>query len=214
MAKSMKESQLLREWEQAWNHYRHLESSRSQYVGFFFTVLLATISIAIGFMKGITLDSKPIVIFGLIGLIFVDFFITISIFIIIKKTGYVLRRYEIIIETVREEFGVESSEKLPFDLADMKDYPSQVFDSKIFSVHRSTEIILGFSCFLFVALLITALLYLFISKIYFEWWQKAIGIGIVIIAMIYLFKVFKPLIIEILLQRRLRNQSLKIEGHK
>ncbi|GAF99937.1 unnamed protein product, partial [marine sediment metagenome] len=158
-------------------------------------------------MKGITSDSKPIVIFGLIGLIFIVFLVTISIFITIKKTGYVLLRYERTMKTVREEFKVESSEKLPFDLADLKDYPSQVFDSKIFSVQHSAENILGFSCFLFVTLLIAAVVYLFTSKIYFEWWQKTIGVGVAIVAMIYLFKVFKPLMHNKLVQRNLRNQS-------
>lgn len=39
---------LWREWDQAWTQSRHLETMRSQYLGFFFTALLATIAIVAG----------------------------------------------------------------------------------------------------------------------------------------------------------------------
>jgi hypothetical protein len=37
---------LMREWEQAWAHSRHLEATRGQYLGFFFTAILGVIAIA------------------------------------------------------------------------------------------------------------------------------------------------------------------------
>jgi len=36
----------LREWEQAWAHTRHLETMRSQYLGFFFTAVLGVTALA------------------------------------------------------------------------------------------------------------------------------------------------------------------------
>jgi hypothetical protein len=37
---------VMREWEQAWAHSRHLETTRGQYLGFFFTAVLGVIAIA------------------------------------------------------------------------------------------------------------------------------------------------------------------------
>jgi hypothetical protein len=36
----------LARWDQAWAHYRHLETIRAQYLGFFFTAVLGVIAIA------------------------------------------------------------------------------------------------------------------------------------------------------------------------
>jgi hypothetical protein len=36
----------MREWEQAWAHSRHLETTRGQYLGFFFTAVLGVTAIA------------------------------------------------------------------------------------------------------------------------------------------------------------------------
>jgi hypothetical protein len=37
---------VMREWEQAWAHSRHLETTRGQYLGFFFTAVLGVTAIA------------------------------------------------------------------------------------------------------------------------------------------------------------------------
>jgi hypothetical protein len=81
---------LKREWEQAWIHYRHLESTRTQYLGCFFTVLLASIGLSIGLLKDVKVADLPTVMFGLYILLEVVFTITLGLFTAIIKMGYVL----------------------------------------------------------------------------------------------------------------------------
>jgi hypothetical protein len=85
-------------------------------------------------MKDVSPNMRVTVVFGLNVLTFVDFLITIGLFTAIKKTGYVLKRYEIIMNTVRQKSGFRSSQELPFNLADMQGYPGVVLDSGMFSV--------------------------------------------------------------------------------
>ena len=37
---------VMSEWEQSWVHYRHLESMRGQYLGFFFSAVLGVTAVA------------------------------------------------------------------------------------------------------------------------------------------------------------------------
>ena len=195
---------LLREWDQAWDHYRHLESTRSQYLGFFFTVLVASTGLAVGLLKDVSSSAQATVVFGLTVLGFIDFLITVGLFTAIKKTGYVLKRYEVIMKTVRQRSGFSSSQELPFDLADMKGYPGAVLDSRMFSVQRSAEVILGVSSFLFVVLLASLAAFLYTPAVSFKQWHQVMGLGMAIVGVVYLITVFGPLAIAAM--KRLRNK--------
>ena len=193
MTETPKDKHVGREWEQAWNQYRHIESTRSQYLGFFFTVLVASISVAIGLLKDVKIDDKTTVIFGLLVLAFIVFLITIGLFTAIKKIGYVLRRYEKIMNSVREESDFVSSEAFPFNLAHMRGYPREVLDSGLFSVQRSAEIVLAVGSILLVALLVWLTVFFFISPLEFEGWHKGLGVATAVCAGIYALAVFLPL---------------------
>lgn len=181
--------------DQAWNHYRHLESTRGQYLGFFFSILVASVGLALGLIRDVKPDAQAMIIFGLLVLAFVDFLVTIGLFTAIKKTGYVLKRYEIIMNTVRRISGFRSSRELPFDLADMKGYPGIVLNSGVFSVQRSAELVLVVASCIFVALLVILATFLFTSGIPFTPWHQVLGVGVAAVATCYLSAVFGPLVI-------------------
>jgi hypothetical protein len=52
---------LLAEFDQAWTHYRHVESMRTQYLGFFFTISLGSTALAVPTVSADALDdpSRP-----------------------------------------------------------------------------------------------------------------------------------------------------------
>jgi hypothetical protein len=185
---------LAREWEQAWNHYRHLETTRTQYLGFFFTVLVASIGLAVGLLKDVKPPDLPAVLFGLFVLAEVVFLITLGLYTAIKKTGYVLKRYETIINSVRNKSDFASSKDFPFDLSDMIDYPAAVLDAKVYSVQRTAELTLGvISVGLISLLLISAGYIVFGSSLKFSCWHKMSSIIIVVSSAVYLAFVFFPL---------------------
>ena len=194
MIEPLKNQQLVREWEQAWSHYRHLESTRSQYVGFFFTVQLAAVGLAVGLAKDVDSNEQTAVTFGLMVLTFVDFLLTIGLFTAIKKLRYVLLRYETVMATVRRESGLGSSQDLPFNLADMKDYPRRVLEGDLFSVQRSAERLLAATSLLLTAILAVLAVHLFVSRVSFALWQVWVGSGIAASAVGYLLAVFVPLL--------------------
>ena len=194
MIENPSEIHLVREWEQAWNHYRHLESSRNQYLGYYFTVLLASLSVSISLLRDVSTDEKSTVIFGLLVLVFIVFLITTVLFVSIKKSGYVLKNYKKIINSVRIDSFFRSSEAFPFNSSDMRGRPKVVLESDLFSVQVSAEFILGIGSFLLLLLIIWITVFIFKSSCVFGKYQKGIGIGIVLFSVAYAIAVFVQLI--------------------
>jgi hypothetical protein len=194
MNKKLSNDCLAREWEQAWNHYRHLETTRTQYLGFFFTVLIASIGLAVGLLKDVKHSDLPAVLFGLFVLAEVVFLITLGLYTAIKKMGYVLKRYHIIIRSVRNESDFASSKDFPFNLSDMIDYPAAVLDAKVYSVQRTAELTLGVIAVGLISLLLISVWYIvFGSSLNFSCWYKMSSIILVISSAIYFVFVFFPL---------------------
>ncbi|HTX67955.1 MAG TPA: hypothetical protein VMH50_02265, partial [Thermoleophilia bacterium] len=125
MTISQIDEHLEREWEQAWTHYRHLESSRMQYLGFFFTVLLGAVTVAAALAKYL---PSALATLAIAALTFLVFLLAVSLYISIRKTGFVLWRYSRILQTIRQESGHESCAALPFNLADFEECPAYISD--------------------------------------------------------------------------------------
>jgi len=178
-------------WEQAWNHYRHLETMRIQYLGFFFTFLIASFYLAVGLMKEIKYEENASIIFGLLVLTFVNFLMTIGIFTAIKKMGFSLIRYRILMKKVLEKWGIYSSEELPFQVEHMKDYPKENLHAILINVQNSVLIILYIGMFLFESLLVylTLTRLFFNSAIYFTLLQKCVAVLFTVSATIYILAV-------------------------
>lgn len=96
---------LLTEFTELWSHYRHLESNRATYIGFFFTVIIASIGyylkISIEFYSSAKSVNSELFIFGSIIFGWILLILNLYIYSCIKKIGYVLYPYEKAIENLR-----------------------------------------------------------------------------------------------------------------
>jgi hypothetical protein len=90
---------LVYEGQQHWLHYRHIEQERNQFLGFFFTLLVAIV----GFFVAVSsrLPSWPVVALGLTCMAAVFGLISVLIFASVRKFGAALHAYDRDIERIR-----------------------------------------------------------------------------------------------------------------
>jgi heme/copper-type cytochrome/quinol oxidase subunit 4 len=99
------EALMLEEYHQVWEHARHMETMRSQYLGFFFTVTLGLAVLAVPTISAGALNN-PARLVVLSGFLTVFFLFTAFIYIAIRKTGVVYGRYVGAIHLIRDHFLV------------------------------------------------------------------------------------------------------------
>jgi hypothetical protein len=90
---------LLREYDNAWLHNRHLETLRSQYVGFFLTFLAATVAFAgsrASEAYGSPAKATELSVL-LMSISAVTWFVSVS----IRRWGVVIRHYDVVILEIR-----------------------------------------------------------------------------------------------------------------
>lgn len=90
---------LVYEGQQHWLHYRHIEQERNQFLGFFFTLLVAIV----GFFVAISsrIPAWPTVAIGLTSMAAVFGLISLLILASVRKFGAALRAYDRDIERIR-----------------------------------------------------------------------------------------------------------------
>lgn len=108
--KEKSDAYLLAEITQAWLHFRHMEETRTKYLSFFATVILAST----GFFITLTKDIKNFESARFIALVSIFCFLLIAfsyfIWANIILIGFVLREYDVIIsETRKHMLGANSS---------------------------------------------------------------------------------------------------------
>ena len=59
----LSEKLLLSEFSEAWNHYRHVETMRTQYLGFFFAMMIAYVGFSVSIVQ--VVKHKPLPLLGL-----------------------------------------------------------------------------------------------------------------------------------------------------
>jgi hypothetical protein len=130
---------LQQEFSEAWAHYRHLEVSRSKYLGFFFTVILATSGFVITIFKEFSSSQEPWVYFGLLSLSWVVAVLSFFIFTTIKKAGFVLRHYEDVMRRVRY---LSYEDPVAIDaLMNVREKNNPVMKMMLFSTQQTAELI-------------------------------------------------------------------------
>ncbi|MCD4726277.1 MAG: DUF4231 domain-containing protein [Pirellulales bacterium] len=108
---------LLEEFRQAWSHYRHLESARTQYLGFFFASLFAYVGIAISATKNVQPENTAWVALLLLTLNWLLFILTLSLFVGgIRKMGNLLFHYENTWKTIRATVYGQEALGILFDV--------------------------------------------------------------------------------------------------
>ncbi len=93
------ETLLRDEFGQAWQHYRHLETMRSQYLAFSFTITLASLAVAIPLLAHSTRTISSLLLIG----VFVQLYCLIvgSLYFNVRKIRIVLSHYRKTIQSVR-----------------------------------------------------------------------------------------------------------------
>ena len=133
------------EMDQAWNHYRHLEETRTKYLNFFFTIFLASIGFALTTIKtnsNLSIDQY----FGYAVFVFVLFLFSIILLASIVRLGYVLSSYELVMKETRKYFyGHDSTVIEVWNIR--KNIPSSV-NRGLFSIQKSSRLLVFGVCVL------------------------------------------------------------------
>lgn len=111
----LKTALTLREWDEAWEQSRHLETMRSQYLGFFFAATLGVTAVtANGLVGHHASPSATVVVVGMLALGLNT--LAVYIYLAIWRVNQVLDHYQEIILTMRQQARLNSGS--PIDLSD------------------------------------------------------------------------------------------------
>ena len=136
---------LINDFEQAWNHYRHIEEQRSNLMNLFFTVILATAGFLLNFMKEIEYPIKISVIIGIVAILFILFVFTLSTYFSVRKSKYTLRHYENVMAIVRSVYYKDDEylDSISIRNSSIKELNSRESKTKsLFSIQINSELIL------------------------------------------------------------------------
>lgn len=130
--------------QQHWLHYRHIEQERNQFLGFFFTLLVAIV----GFFVAVSARSSswPTLAMGLAAMAAVLGMISLLIFVSVRKFGAALHVYDRDIERIRASLS-SLFETQEIDLApehrevSMSMHPSAL--QRVFDPQFAAEFIVG-----------------------------------------------------------------------
>ncbi len=101
--RSPAEEFLIVEYTDARVHYRHLETARSQYLGFFFVITLGAISVGLPLVAAGSLSTRTQVLV-IAGFLFAYSAITATILVAVVRTGEVLHHLESVFQYVRDVY--------------------------------------------------------------------------------------------------------------
>lgn len=129
---------LLAEFDQAWMHYRHVESMRTQYLGFFFTISLGSTALAVPAVSADALDN-PSRLASFAVFLWVFSAVASFIYISVRKAGPVLSHYEAVMRAVRERWYTSPDDTDLPSLFDVRVRLAGVARSAAFSTQWSAE---------------------------------------------------------------------------
>lgn len=92
----------LRAWDQAWEHSRHLETLRGQYLGFFFAAVLGALAITSGDLASQDPASSERFAF-VAGITLVLQVLAASLLFAVRRLGGVLQHYQAVLAEIRNE---------------------------------------------------------------------------------------------------------------
>lgn len=137
-------SALIEQYRQSWEHYRHLENSRSQYMNFFFTALFASFGVYAAFIniEQWNFDGKELSVGVLLLFLFSVF--TLYIYINIVRTGWVLDGYSKVMKDIKTKLFNNNPDYVNISV---RNYLPKESKYKIFSVQFSAIFLLKVSMF-------------------------------------------------------------------
>jgi len=171
---------LLAEFREAWAHYRHMEVSRGQYLGYFFTVTLASL----GYFINVLNSRAPTrsLIMGVCLYAVVLYALDTLIFTSVKKLGINLRHYEDVIYHIRIIILKDSIRYEP--LLNIRKNSNHLRSSRIFGLQTTAEWILKGAGILLVAGYLSVLWWATRASVLADWnWWILFAAGVSMLAL-------------------------------
>lgn len=142
-------SLMIREFDQAWQHYRHIETTRNQYLGFFFTAILASLGLLASILDDVSAVTEPMKALSSLAIGWVLFVLSYFLFTSVLKMGAVLEGYEHIMGTAREYFyEVADKDETPYiSRISIRENGGPLFRRRLFGAQTSVETIFRGSCY-------------------------------------------------------------------
>jgi hypothetical protein len=172
------ETLLFHEFDQAWDHYRHNETVRSQYLGYFFALSLGSAAFGAQTVRSDALSSAPdqdLVLFGIFLLVFA--FLTGFVYLGIRKAGVVLTHYESVWNNIRKYFYSDVDiQSEPYSSLSIRSYNHRALRSRLTRMQSSSEfVVLFFSALTVISqALVSARLFTIHNA---SWLERMIAIG-------------------------------------
>jgi hypothetical protein len=112
------ETLLRDEFGQAWQHFRHLEAMRGQYLAFAFTITLASFAAAIPLVANIGENTSTVV---LLAGVFIQLYCLIlaSLYFSVRKIRIALAHYRKIIDDIRRYFYDRARDDFDYNTGDL-----------------------------------------------------------------------------------------------
>lgn len=177
------ENLLLQEFNETWAQIRHLENLRSKYLGFFFTVILASVGFFINLMRD-GIANNSIVVFGLFSLVWILFILTFLLYTAIKKMNVIIGHFGDCIRVIRRYFP--NTEEIDKRIS-VREIKNAVMKHKIFSVHYTLELLLQLFCIIFLLIQFVGVI-LQIKNTCIVCWQTIVMILLLMISLIIYLK--------------------------
>jgi len=170
------ETLLRDEFGQAWQHFRHLETMRSQYLAFAFTITLASLAAAITLIANIDEINSVVL---LLTAIFVLLYCLIlaSLYFSVRKIRIALAHYRKLIEDIRHYFYHRARSDFNYDTEhlDITGRTYTVLGWRIFRLQTTSESILV--AFLAISSVAEAICVASIFTLNPTWWQATLTVA-------------------------------------
>lgn len=166
---------LREEFNQAWSHYRHIESERNKFLGFAFTLILGSTGFIIAIMKDFDPTSDSLwVIIGLSVFVNLIGIILVLLLGMILKSKYLCWHYIAVWQWVRTQIYGNKDEQIKAHV-DLYKQENEIFKSKTFAHQHIIAILI----WIFIAAIIMVQLASFV----FLWWKLDLSMRIIAFTM-------------------------------
>jgi hypothetical protein len=170
---------LCHEFEQAWQHYRQNESLRSQYLGYFFALIVASAAFGTQTVRSRALSSPPSLVLFEIFLLALSL-LSCFVYLGVRRAGIALTHYESVWNVIRDHFysGVDRQAE-PYRSLNIRASSHKVLRRRWTGMQALSEFVVMLLCMLdgILQIVLSARLFL-VSATY---WERAMGVGILVI---------------------------------
>ena len=133
------EALLRDEFTQAWQHYRHLEQVRGQYLSFTFTVTLGSAALAIPLATTVGRSPGKLALVG--GFVLLYALLNVFVYATLRKIRTVLLHYERVLRSVRNHFYSLADLRVEDLYLDIRKTNDPMVGHPLFRIQRSAELI-------------------------------------------------------------------------